>query len=228
MSDLQEQIVHLVDRAATPLDVHDVMRRGDRRARRARIRNVALGVTVVTLLVTLAIALSAGPSGRVRVATKGSTTTSTPGFGTTVPLKYVDRSKPPPLRIEAGGRSIDASTVLGCWMHANRGICADGVVDPARFQLALDGGRAFTVTSPIDATIQLRWSAPPPGHGPHELPAFPRNAHPLNATRLGARRWRVELPAFSNTIAIYLDLSTATGDRVERGDAYYGFEVRTR
>jgi hypothetical protein len=194
--------------------------------RRARVRNAVLGAALVVLAATLTFTVTSDSPKHIRVAIRPSTTSRTPNVAT-VTLQYVDRSKPPPLRIGAGGHSVDISTVLGCWMHRNRGICADGVVDPARFELVLNGARSVTVTSPIDAQIHLHWSNPAPPHGPHELPAFPSDRRLLSARRLGTRHWQVEVPQFSGAIAVYLDVTTAPNDRIEHGSAYYGFELRS-
>lgn len=232
MLDLRDDIVHLINNAAPPLDVHKIAKRARGRRRRARTL-IAGGAATALLAATFTIALLPTTGSRPwRVTTHGDSTTTLAG-APLPPLTYQDRTKPPPLRIESGGRSVDITTELGCWgsppiAGITRMVCADGAVDPAQFVLRDTGARHLTIQSPIPCQITVQVASPPPPHGPRELAASPVNPEPLPVDSAGTNRWSVELPTRTGPTAIYINLVADFRQGAESGNASYGFELGRR
>jgi hypothetical protein len=235
VADLHEEIARFMDAAAPPVDVNRVIsqaRRG-RMTRRAISGSVG-AVAVSIVVVVVAYMVHAGPSrDLLRVAPGGASSTTTTSSVPSAP-SYPDHSRPPPLRIEMNGQAIDISTMLGCWFwngpaasHVGHGLCADGVVDPARFVLTDVGATSLTIRSPVAGTVDVTMAEVPPPHSPRELPASPRATRAL-VVHGGGTEWVVDLPARAGPVAIYVDFRTGAKVRDVHGDGEYGFELRPR
>lgn len=230
MLDLREDITRLIEAGAQPLDLAQVIRR----ARRRRIRRITGTTVTVAVLVVGAVVITtvrSGPASRLRVTDRTATTIAT-SPPTAAPLVYRDRSKPPPLRVEADGHLLDITTALGCWFSVDaaglgHGLCADGVVDPARFVMTDTGATRLVVSSPIPGQITARIATAPPPHGPHELAHYdPATTRELSVRSIDATHWLLDLPVHPGPTAIYMNLAVRHGAHSVGGDAYYGFELR--
>jgi hypothetical protein len=204
-------------------------------ASQRRPRNVATIVATVVVLAGLVTGVAilnydrstSGPSTQVLIAT------SQPDRA----LLYLDLSKPPPLRITAGDRSVDISTVLGCWFHVpgdaagyGVGICADGVPDPSRFRLNVVPGQRVVLRLPIGADVSAYLAKAPQPPPPHALATLITNKSAVQLRRVGNDTWSFTFPGSNFDLALLIDIHTQAsivrGVQVS-GDASYAATLTT-
>jgi hypothetical protein len=201
-------------------------------AQRPRRNRAALVGTLAILILGVVVVAYAS------WGTDSTTPTSRVGIDSSRPLPpapaYTDLSMPPPMRIIAGGRSVEITTVLGCWTSGptdpagtSSGVCADGVVDPSRFRLKVHPGERVVIQLPIAADLSASVAPAPPPPQPHQLAAPVTNAEPVPLRRDGPRTWSFVFRGGSDPVALFIDLNADTSVDQMRvsGDAHYGLTL---
>jgi hypothetical protein len=197
-------------------------------------RNRAALLGALAILVLGAVVLA-----YVNWGTDSGTLTSRVRIDASRPLPrapaYTDLSKPPPMRIIAGKRSVEIATILGCWSSAltdparpSTGVCSEDVVDPSRFQLKAQPGERVVLQLPIAADLSASTVlAPTPPTTGAPFGGRITNAEPVPLRRDGPRRWSFMFRGASDPVALLIDLHADTsvdGVRVS-GDAHYSLTL---
>lgn len=203
----------------------------DRRSRRNRAAVLGVAAILVLGVVVLAYASwgtdSGAPSSPLRIDANR-------------PLPkapaYTELSKPPPMGVIAGKRSVEVATVLGCWSSrpsdpagTSTGVCADGVVDPSRFALEAHPGERVVIRLPIPADLSASTAPAPAPPEPHQVPEPITSADPVALHRDGVRTWSFVFRGASYPVALLIDLraDTSVGGVRVSGDAHYGLTLIT-
>ena len=225
-------VTELVDSSPTAPAFDELQPQGATRRRPRNVATIVATVVVLAGLVAGAAILTHDNTTRGR-NTHVQVATSQPDRA---PL-YLDPSKPPPLRITAGDRSVDVSTTLGCWLHvpgdaAGHGVsvCAIGVVDPSGFRLSVAPGQRVVLRLPITADVSAFLADAPPPPAPHTLATLITNKSAVQLRRVSNDTWSFTFPGSSHDLALLIDLrahtSVVQGVRVS-GDASYGATLVT-
>jgi hypothetical protein len=227
---VRELFYELLDTVPSAPEFSDLRIVSSPRSRRVALRIAGVVLAALVIGVGTAILVEHAHTSK---PTPPSVRVETPGKPQPT-LVYADPAKPPPIRVIAGTRSVDVTTVLGCWSHVpgdaaghGVGVCTDGSVDPSMFRLDVRPRTRIVIQLPIEADLAASLGDPPARPAPHALAAPVTNRRPVRLTRDGPTTWSFTFTGANHDLALLIDLTanTSVGHVRVSGTAYYGLTL---